>query len=170
MYKTDVIIDTDVLDAVKEIPRRVDPALADYVDREIRPALEHFIDVRVSRYPGPVKHPFVFATARSRRAFFASNGFGRGIPTKRTGQLKKSWRLRIDRRQNEGYITLTNVASYAGYIYGSGNVLASYRQVPGHRNTGWGEDLDEDLLALSQRATDMLIDGWITVTDRLLQR
>lgn len=41
--------------------------------------------------PGKVKYPIQWTSDRQRRAFFASKGFGKGIPYVRTGKLAKAW-------------------------------------------------------------------------------
>lgn len=45
------------------------------------------------REPGkPIVYPVQWDSEKQRRAFFATDGFGRGIPTKRTGQGVGAWR------------------------------------------------------------------------------
>jgi hypothetical protein len=40
----------------------------------------------------PVSYPIPWDSEKQRRAFFATDGFGRGIPTKRTGQAVGAWK------------------------------------------------------------------------------
>jgi hypothetical protein len=40
----------------------------------------------------PVTYPIQWDSEKQRRAFFATDGFGRGIPTKRTGQAVGAWK------------------------------------------------------------------------------
>lgn len=43
--------------------------------------------------PGkPIVYPVQWDSTKQRKAFFATNGFGRGIPTKRTGQGVNAWK------------------------------------------------------------------------------
>jgi len=49
----------------------------------------------LSQQPGPVKRPVRWTSERQRRAFFASNGFGRGIPTQRSGKVAQ-WITFVD--------------------------------------------------------------------------
>jgi len=45
----------------------------------------------------PIVYPVQWDSAKQRRAFFATNGFGRGIPTKRTGKTNSAWKaIRIE--------------------------------------------------------------------------
>lgn len=45
------------------------------------------------REPGdPIVYPVQWDSTKQRKAFFATNGFGRGIPTKRTGGGVAAWK------------------------------------------------------------------------------
>jgi hypothetical protein len=52
-------------------------------------------NIVLGKIPGPVKYPIRWTSERQRRAFFATNGFGRGIPTKRTGDVAR-WGVFVD--------------------------------------------------------------------------
>ena len=88
MIKVDVTVDTDVLEAISETalsaPRRMNAAYK----RRIKRIRQQILD-ELRQYPGPVKRPFRWASERQRRAFFATNGFGHGIPYVRTNALKE---------------------------------------------------------------------------------
>jgi len=99
-------------------------------------------------YPPPAKHPFDFATPKSKRFYFWAVGTGQ-IPTsggryKRTGGLGEGWRIRIGKRKGAYEFVIENVAKnfqgkpFAKYVVGSFDVRRGPKyQVPGHRNTGW---------------------------------
>lgn len=59
------------------------------------------------------RSPIQWDSVRQRKAFFASDGFGRGIPTRRTGRSLK-WEISPT---GTGY-TLRNSADHARYPYG----------------------------------------------------
>jgi len=71
-------------------------------------------------------YPINWASDRQRRAFFATNGFGRGIPTARTNQYSASWKVT---RNKEGY-SITNDTGYAKFIGGNAYGL---QQSPIHK-------------------------------------
>ena len=55
---------------------------------------------------------------RQRRAFFASDGFGQGIPTKRTGKLQAAWIMRyVSNGDGTGYVRryVDNVETLRGH-------------------------------------------------------
>lgn len=81
-------------------------------------------------YPQQVKHPFEFATDRSRRYWFAvlmkryPNGYIR------TGRLREGWTVNVDFFEGDVVMSAGNRTRYQKWVTG-------VRQVPGHRNSGW---------------------------------
>jgi len=61
-------------------------------------------------------YPIPWDSDRQRKAFFASNGFGRGIPTKRTGEYTKAWKAI---KVQEGHYEVSNPLAHAKYIAGN---------------------------------------------------
>ena len=69
--------------------------------------------------PGkPVTYPVKWDSERQRRAFFATNGFGRGIPYKRTGRYVRSFRVTKTGRGNDRRYTLVNPWPKTKYVGG----------------------------------------------------
>jgi hypothetical protein len=48
---------------------------------------------RMSEEGKPVRYPVQWDSERQRRAFFATNGFGKGIPYRRTNRYRLGWDL-----------------------------------------------------------------------------
>jgi hypothetical protein len=114
----------------------------------------------LSQIPGPVKYPIRWTSAKQRRAFFATDGFGRGIPTRRTGAVAK-WEIdvdyeevsRIERYKQELIVFFANLnplqqnrppaALTTGVIISIGNNVPYQQYVTGinqqgfHADTGW---------------------------------
>ena len=59
-------------------------------------------------------YPIHWDSVRQRKAYFATDGFGRGIPTRRTGRYEKGWNIV---KQANGY-SLVNDTEGAQYIGG----------------------------------------------------
>lgn len=90
----------------------------------------------LSTEPGKVKYPIEWTSERQRRAFFATDGFGSGIPYQRTGKLAEMWVIEV--RGNA--LVIENKSAIAKYVYGSlaQNRNAALRFQQGfHANTGW---------------------------------
>jgi hypothetical protein len=88
--------------------------------------------VKQSLYPPSQSgSPFVWSSERQRRAFFATNGFGRGIPTVRTMELANSGSFKVNKSGSSLYIYYENTASYAKWVIGQ------FTQIIGHITRGW---------------------------------
>lgn len=99
--------------------------------------------------PGPVARPIQWTTERQRRAFFATNGFGKGIPTKRTNKVGRAWKVIYTPKIEGGTFALQNPVSYARYVYGgfqSGNIY----QQKFHVNTGWANAIQTRALIFAE--------------------
>lgn len=73
---------------------------------------------RITRYP-PSPRRVRWDSERQRAAFFATNGFGGGIPYQRTGTYGRSWRIRRNPRASramQGY-SLISEAEQRGQRY-----------------------------------------------------
>ncbi len=154
MIKVDVTVDTDVLEAIseaaKESPRRMNAAYKKRIKRIRQRILD---DLR--EYPGPAKKPFKWASERQRRAFFATDGFGHGIPYVRTNTLKDGWTTHIRDKKNSVVFEVVNNAGYSVYVMGD-------FQQPGHEATGW-RWADEIVDKHRDDAVDELILTWSAV-------
>lgn len=94
--------------------------------------------------PGPTGTPgrkIEWTSRLQQMAYFASNGFGGGIPTKRTGKLAAAWKIIGKLVGNEWVILVLNPARAARFVYGSlaiSNVARAVRfQQKFHAITGW---------------------------------
>lgn len=89
---------------------------------------------------GTVRYPIQWASEAQRRAFFATKGFGRGIPARRTGATLKAWKYSIKRDQSGFTFSIFNTKPWAKYLFGSlaqNERSAARFQQPMHRNTGY---------------------------------
>lgn len=102
----------------------------------VRDALEPTALAALQRIPGSPKRPRDWQTERQRRAYFASNGFGAGIPFVRTGKIAAQWEMIV----SDGMLVIMNKSKVAKFIYGSlaQNRAAALRfQQRAHLATGW---------------------------------
>lgn len=78
---------------------------------------------------------------RQRRAYFATDGFGHGIPYVRTGAYARGWDLVSQTLRGQFELVIGNAEDYAEYVGGSLSQRslseAMKFQQKMHRNTGW---------------------------------
>lgn len=158
MYSVRLTIPRDVFQAQRTAPVKARALLATKIERDVQPQVQHQAQDLLGRAPGPVVRPFAFATDKSRRFYFWR--FKGRLPYQRKGQTEKGWRVAFDRRLNAGQIRIYNLWSAAGYVYGPGNDLANFRQVPGHKNTGWGRDFPIALSLIQEFTVNLLVEAW----------
>lgn len=83
---------------------------------------------RIMKEPGlPPTYPIHWDSTRQRKAFFATDGFGRGIPTRRTGAYQRAWQII---KTDNGY-DVGNPLSHS--IYLAGTARSGRRQSRIHR-------------------------------------
>jgi hypothetical protein len=71
-------------------------------------------DIRAGMYPPKSSEPFVWSSDRQRRAYFATNGFGGGIPYSRTMQLYEGAKFQVNERSF--WIEYVNGVPYAKWV------------------------------------------------------
>lgn len=94
--------------------------------------IEGEMNATLNTFPAPVFRPIQWKSEKQRRAFFATDGFGGGIPTRRTGKVL-SWVLVWDKETQS--VKLYNPIEYSKFVFG-GFGVRQYQQ-PFHRNTGY---------------------------------
>jgi hypothetical protein len=94
---------------------------------------------------------------KQRRAFFATDGFGKGIPYERTHELRDGWHLVVDIDESGGVFGIANDAPHMRFVQGDD-------AQPMHLDSGWGQ---EGTIVAKHRpeAEDRLIETWYTAND-----
>jgi hypothetical protein len=155
VFRSALSFDEDVFDAVRDAGRAAPGAMGRYTKQFVVPYVEQRVDTEIAPYPGPVSRPFEFSTPKSRRWYFAN----KKVPYSRTGEVGRSWEVKTDLRQSEGQITIRNFHRASKWVFGIG----LFRQVPGHRNTGWGRGFASRFESIRRGGQDKIIDGWYLV-------
>lgn len=142
---------------IKQIPQRFHNAMKGREGRLANRALD-----RLTREPGRPIYPLRWASERQRRAFFASQGFGGGIPTRRDGSLLEGWRVEYVILNDEaGGILLYNDDPAVEFVQGD---LAQ----PFHLDTGWVQ-IDDVVDDFYREAGDQAVEIWYQVTEGVLE-
>jgi hypothetical protein len=111
-----------------------------WAKRELRPFISNEVQERLQRAPGAVHYPIQWTSERQRLAFFATDGFGHGIPYTRSDEMIKDWHVRGDYHGGLTDISVYNDAPQAQYVYGDESGL---HQQQFHLNTGWPRFVDQ---------------------------
>lgn len=91
----------------------------------------------LKRIPGPPNYKIRWTSDRQRAAFFASNGFGRGIPTRRKGKIAEDWEVLFIPSDDGAILVLSNPHPEAKFIHGPQPFGQGF-----HIDTGWTQ-IDE---------------------------
>jgi hypothetical protein len=84
----------------------------------------------------PVRYKIRWKSEKQRRAFFATDGFGKGIPTKRSGVMLNAWRVLVEYSSDQiSSIVAENPVPYRQFVTGE-------FQQPFHAYTGWWKEQD----------------------------
>lgn len=154
MFSFDFQLDHDIVeawqDAIIQSPQTtrvfIEGTIVGDIERKVRA-----VDV----YPGPVKYPIEWTSEKQRRAFFATDGFGAGIPYKRSGTFFDDVIVTLD--PSELNLSIVNRNPVARYVIGDD-------QQKFHANTGW-RDPSEQYFDILLEAQDDIIDTWIEIID-----
>lgn len=156
MIRYDLEVPYDVLDAIADLPRRSEETFTNTLDSTVQQPMQQTVESLFGQYPGPVVHPFQFATDKSRRWFFANIGH-----YTRKGKPPLGWTVQIDMRRTGSEFIIFNQWPESLYVYGG----VSQRQVPGHERTGWGRDFETAAALAQEEATNKLIEAWVMAID-----
>lgn len=97
-------------------------ALPKEVDAELKYTANR-IAKRMGKAGKAVRYPFKWASVRQRKAYFASDGFGGGIPFRRRGKYEKSWRIRKATGGYQVYSSYGRARFIAGLANGKGQSI-----------------------------------------------
>lgn len=120
------------------------------------------VGLDLKRYPPHHTFPygeFPWTTEKQKRAFFATGGFGGGIPGSRTGDLSRSWHTIYTFDALGGNINIVNDEPYMPFVQGE------YQQ-EFHRITGW-LTVGDFMLQIGNEVDEIMTDGWTRITDAI---
>lgn len=159
MTRIEITVDRDIFDAINEGAGKA-PVLMATALKRTESRWKSRLMKRFRVIPGKPHYPIRWTSERQRRAFFATKGFERGIPTIRTNKMINSWRLEHDTDSDGGVYSLTNDSGYEEFVTGI------YQQ-GFHADTGWYES--QSLIADAWvELEDVIIETWFTVTDGII--
>ena len=152
----DVTVPLDILDAIQDTavsaPGKMRTAYRRAVKR-LRTSILRSLKVE----PKKPTYPLRWKSKKQRAAYFATNGFGHGIPYQRTGKLLNSYDVQLLEDPNGAILRVVNSDPKAEFVIGD------FAQ-PFHLDTGWVQ-MAEVISDARVEAEEVLIQTWYTVTD-----
>jgi hypothetical protein len=112
----------------------------DVTVREVQPFLLDELSYMPPERSYPVDYPISWTSERQRKAYFATDGFGSGIPYTRTGGLVRAWKVRSDTEGNTFKLVVENTIPSAKYVIGTlakVKAAAAKPQQRFHAAQGW---------------------------------
>lgn len=156
MINPKLTLEGDILDAVQFAISKSPKTMHLLINRSLLPTIRKHALELLRQTPGPVVYPIEWKSLKQRRAYFATDGFGHGIPYRRTGSLLNSWDVVFTTFGDDaGSMSAVNTSPAARWVIGAD-------QQPCHHNTGW-YITDEKIPAINEYANDALIDAWYSV-------
>ena len=115
----EVLIDDDIIQSYKDLAQEY-PVVA---RRAYRGEIERVMGAALTllkQEPGPPHYPIRWKSERQRRAFFATEGFGRGIPASRSQPptVLEGWELVLSGTGFDMQASLGNDVPWARYVQG----------------------------------------------------
>lgn len=156
MFNVVVTVPTEVFESINKEIAQVPNRLGVEVFRALN-VLGQRAMRELKQTPGAPQYPIRWKTERQRRAFFATNGFGRGIPTQRTGELQQGWDYTIDKFSDGGTFRIINDVPYMRFVEGDDTQ-------PFHLDTGWVQAAPI-LARYQEEAEAAVITTWFIVSD-----
>lgn len=115
----------------------------------------------LKRVPGEPHYPIQFTTVKQRRAFFATKGFGRGIPASRNRppNVTEAWGAEFVPTRDGGIVALTNDSPHMEFVQGA-------RAQGFHQITGWTQVDDVEQMAFAEMQNVAIVE-WFEEADPL---
>ncbi len=114
--------------------------IGEAVIQEIKPELLDELQDKPPKRDYPEDYPIEWTSEKQKKAFFASDGFGAGIPTERTDSMINSWEIFGEVVKGSFNIVVRNTKDWSKFIVGSlaKTVSRAARfQQNFHAITGW---------------------------------
>ena len=145
----------DILEVLAEQMQKTPALLSTALKRQAGKFKSKLLNELGVEPPAP-DYPLRWASEKQRRAFFATDGFGRGIGAPRTHELAQGWRVDV-KASNFYELDIYNRKDYARFVEGDD-------QQPFHIDTGWvyAPQIISDAIPAYE---DVIIDTYFTIAD-----
>ena len=154
--KTDIPF--DIFDAIQEQAQKLPALVKRGLPRVTRP-IDNRMLAELTFEPPVWTRKRRWNSLKQMRAFFATNGFGHGIPYKRTGNMVRQWKVKTIFTVDGGVIEASNDSPHVDFVQGD-------RAQMMHLDSGWHQaaPIYSKYLPVYE---DAVIDFWFTIADPL---
>lgn len=114
-----------------EVLRGIMQEAAEYAEPRLKEEFGRLLPPPRTRGSSPIQ----WTSPAQKRAFFATGGFGRGIPTMRTGYVMNAFTVRRQDFERGQLLLVVNEAEYASFVLG--DPRKPHWQQKFHRDWGW---------------------------------
>lgn len=141
---------------IQNMPDKLDNALKGREGQLANSALR-----QITQIPGSPIYPIRWKSQRQKRAYFASKGFCKGIPSRRTYAVLKGWKVIYRRTNDGGSVSLINTEPHMRFVQGDD-------AQPFHLDTGWVQrrDVVDDFV---RETSGQVTDVWYGVCDATIK-
>ncbi len=165
MYRVSVALDTEWLNTLQQVHEIVPEHIERYARRELRPFVSQRVDQTLRREPPvrsyPEDYPLEWTSEKQQRAYFVTDGFGAGIPYRRTHEYVQGWHVRGDYTHGLTAIEVYHDDEVVDFVAGR-------RQQRFHRITGW-PNANDTLQVISVELNDRIEAGLPVVLDQAFE-
>lgn len=167
MIYLEIVPPTAILNDIQQAAQRSPTLMATAYKRSTQRLAQRWkTALGVEPPPAAQFYPIRWKSERQRRAYFATNGFGHGIPSTRSHQLARDWKVTVETVDNGGSIIVANANDAAGYVYGD-DVNEVVRQPMFDGSLGgipWLNPTEVNF-KYADEAETVLEETWFTVSD-----
>lgn len=144
-----IVDDKDLLTAYTRLFQDYPEIVTVIINRGVNDVGDEYLK-ELQTEPGPVRLPITWASDKQRKAYFATKGFGHGIPYQRTHNFVRNWKLIVvyPPGGKPAEIYFRNDSPARRYITGA-------EQQPFHQRTGWYKE------------QEVFLDAAIALEDRI---
>lgn len=156
MIRAEVRTDTDILDAIAETAQKSPVLMRTAFTRNVQRLASRYVKT-LKAAPPKFRGKRRWASDRQRKAYFASDGFGAGIPYVRTNALVKGWKVVYEGKDPfNGVVTFENDSPVARYVQGDD-------AQPMHLDSRWPQ-LSTAVSDARPELEAVAIETWFTVS------
>lgn len=149
--------DNDILDAIADTAKQSPKLMRTAFSRNVRRLASRYLK-QLKTEPPKWRGKRRWKSDKQRKAYFATDGFGAGIPYQRTHRLVKAWKVVYQARDPyNGVVAFENDSPSARFVQGDD-------AQPMHLDSGWPQ-LSMAVSEARPELEEVAIQTWHTVSD-----